>query len=939
MIGLIAPAPGATLSPVPGAILNPVLGTILNPVLGTNLSPVNDWESSQPFLNLFLSSRPWVTRRGDWSGPWDTGRQADLQLDANGWVRGWTASADLGRISTILLTGAAEGAHPPGRYVVRWKGQGVLRLEGGHPIVAGNPATDRRLVIDFDGRTPLLITIDNPDTSGSGDHIRDIEVVEERLEPLLDAGETFHPVFLERVQDQRLLRFMDWGRINSPEWDSQGNRVIVPGTLAAMARPGDARYTGAAGVPLEVMLQLANQVGSDPWICVPHTADDALVRQMAITVRDRLDAGLKAWVQFSNEVWNFGFEQAQHAFRAAAADLGPEVTSGWVQWYGVRAAQVAGIFRQVFAETGSQGRLRTVFESLQLPETALTAPDYQRLGLISRAPAASFDVFAANGYFGHSMSLAANHARLRQWIAAGEAGFTAAFAHLSQGGGLPAGAEEGTESVAALAQRFAEQRAVAAAHGLEMVAYEGGAHLINPFEGALPADIQDFLVALHRRPEMAGLYGQLLQAWKQAGGTVFVNFTDSGQPTPWGFWGTWETFMQQSSPRAEALRSFQAANGPWWQDGRTAQDFARGALIAAWRGETRLIGTAGNDRFFPLSPAGGNGTSTSTSTATATATRMEGGAGDDTYYPDSADDVIIERVGGGVDTVVSGLSWTLAAGLERLVLRGSASLTGTGNGLANVILGGEGSDLLRGAAGDDTLEGGAGNDTLRGGIGNDRLDGGTGADTLLGLPGDDLYRVDDPGDVIIEAAAEGNDTVESLLSLTLPDNVEALILIGGADLAGTGNALANRLTGNAGHNLLRGLLGNDTLTGGDGNDTLIGGMGNDELTGGAGADHFRATPPSHGPLNRDRLLDFQVGEGDRIELLASVFAGVGPLGDLDPVAFSAAPVASTASQRILHDAASGLLLFDRDGTGHLAPQPFLELSPGLALSAAQFLVV
>jgi Ca2+-binding RTX toxin-like protein len=896
-------------------------------VLGTNLTALNDWEPSQPFLNLFKASRPWVTQRGDWTGPWDTALQPSLRFDANGWVTGWDASPDLGQITTILLSGAADGAHPPGRYVVRWQGQGNLIVHGGNPIVAGDPSRDRRLVIDFDGTAPLLITITNPDRAGNGDHIRNIEVVEERLEPLLNAGEVFHPVFLERVQDLRLLRFMDWGRINSPDWDSQGNRLLVPGSVAGMARPGDARYTTPAGVPLELMLQLANQVGTDPWICVPHTADDALVRAMAITVRDRLDAGLTAWVQFSNEVWNFGFEQAQHALARAAADLGPEVTSGWVQWYGVRAAQVADIFRAVFAETGSQARLRTVFESLQLPETALTAPDYQRLGLITRAPAASFDAFAANGYFGHNISLAANHATVRSWIAAGEAGFAAAFAHLSQGGGLPAA--DATESVAALAQRFAEQKAVAAAHGLEMVAYEGGAHLINPFEGALPADVQSFLVALHRRPEMAGLYTQLLTAWKQAGGTVFATFSDSGLPSPWGFWGTWETFLQQSSPRAEAMRTFQAAQGPWWSDGRGPDPFARGALLTGWHGTARLTGTAQNDRFFPLTPAG---------TATGTASTMVGGLGDDTYHPDSADDTILELPGEGIDTVISSINWVLAPGLERLLLQGNGPLNGVGNGEANLIRGGEGADLLQGAPGNDTLEGAGGQDTIRGGRGDDLIDGGSGADSMLGLLGDDLFVVDNAGDRCVEQVGEGRDTVQASISLTLPAHVEVLTLLGVADLSGTGNDQPNLLQGNSGRNVLRGAQGSDTLSGGGGDDTLIGGAGHDSLEGGGGADLFRCGNRLDPATNLDTLIDYRPGEGDRIELVRAIFPGL-PAGTvLAPTAFHAAAVAVLPSQRILHDASAGLVLHDADGSGPLAAQAFLRITPGLVLAANQFLL-
>jgi serralysin len=65
------------------------------------------------------------------------------------------------------------------------------------------------------------------------------------------------------------------------------------------------------------------------------------------------------------------------------------------------------------------------------------------------------------------------------------------------------------------------------------------------------------------------------------------------------------------------------------------------------------------------------------------------------------------------------------------------------------------------------------------------------------------------------------------MSHWLGPNVEALVLVGAADLDGYGNAAANRLTGNAGANRLAGSDGDDTLDGGAGRDTLYGGEGDD----------------------------------------------------------------------------------------------------------------
>lgn len=205
-------------------------------------------------------------------------------------------------------------------------------------------------------------------------------------------------------------------------------------------------------------------------------------------------------------------------------------------------------------------------------------------------------------------------------------------------------------------------------------------------------------------------------------------------------------------------------------------------------------------------------------TGNSAANRLDGGAGadtlaglagDDTYVVDNAGDIVIESVAAGNDLVLASVSYTLAANVENLTLTGSADIAGTGNDLSNRLAGNSGANALSGGAGNDTLDGGAG------------------ADSLAGGAGDDFYLVDNAGDVVVEMAAEGIDTVQASISWTLVDNVENLILTGTAALAGTGNELDNRLLGNSGANTLLGGSGNDTLDGGAGADSLVGGLGDD----------------------------------------------------------------------------------------------------------------
>ncbi|MBB5696539.1 calcium-binding protein, partial [Muricoccus pecuniae] len=183
---------------------------------------------------------------------------------------------------------------------------------------------------------------------------------------------------------------------------------------------------------------------------------------------------------------------------------------------------------------------------------------------------------------------------------------------------------------------------------------------------------------------------------------------------------------------------------------------------------------------------------------------LVGGLGNDLYLVDSLGDVVTELPGGGRDTVHTTVSLTLAAEVENLTLLGEGNISGTGNGLANLITGNTGNNTLSGALGNDTLLGGAGDDALEGGEGNDLLDGGQGADTMAGGLGDDLYFVDNAGDVVTELADGGLDTLRTTVSLSLLflEEIERLTLLGTADLEGTGNSQANLLTGNAGNNTL-----------------------------------------------------------------------------------------------------------------------------------------
>nr|WP_282597143.1 calcium-binding protein [Rhizobacter sp. SG703] len=221
-------------------------------------------------------------------------------------------------------------------------------------------------------------------------------------------------------------------------------------------------------------------------------------------------------------------------------------------------------------------------------------------------------------------------------------------------------------------------------------------------------------------------------------------------------------------------------------------------------GNDQLFGHAGNDLLD-----GGTGNDT-----------MQGGKGDDSYVVNASADVVIELTGEGMDSVSSSVTWSLGSNLENLTLTGTGTINGTGNDQAN---------------------------RLTGGAGANRLDGGIGADTMIGGAGNDTYVVDNAADVITEVSGGGTDTVESSVSYSLTTEVERLTLTGTANLAATGNGLANVLTGNAGDNRLDGGVGSDSLIGGAGNDVYVVDVSGDAITeaSGAGTDTVESTSTTY----------------------------------------------------------------------------------------------
>lgn len=496
-------------------------------LVALGLNGIADWGASQPFIDVMKSSREWQGRSETvFTSHSHQQLRAGGHLDADGHPLRLPPGAD--RVGTIILCEIQKAdTSLNGRYRLSLTGQGDLQIQGAQNITRGDGFAEFDYTATGDNLIAFEIT-----AFDAADPLRIGPCINLKHRAAFEAGAIFRPEWQALIRDFRLFRFMDW----------QGTNDSPLSAWADRPKPSSATWSG--GVPVETMVALCNGLGVDGWFCFPHLASDDYITRFARYVHDHLRPDLVAYYEYSNEVWNFQFDQARWANQQAPAlwpDHGGE--DGWMQFYGGRAAEMAMLVDDVHAGTiGRHKKVITTHTAWQgLEHGLLNAPRWVAMQPGRKAPKDHFDCYAVTGYFGHGLSAEDGTARIQQWRRQGD---------------MPAVRQMRTAleaEIAALQEQWRYQKRAADAAGLSLVMYEGGSHIV-PHHPAVDADptLLPFLERFHYSEDMAALYTYAMSAFHDIGGEFFNVFVEMAGPGRYGLWGT-RRHVLDDNPRWTAV--------------------------------------------------------------------------------------------------------------------------------------------------------------------------------------------------------------------------------------------------------------------------------------------------------------------------------------------------------------------------------------------------
>ncbi|MGA2173574.1 MAG: chitobiase/beta-hexosaminidase C-terminal domain-containing protein [Verrucomicrobiota bacterium] len=509
-VSAIAYEAGLVDSPVARTTYNPPLGM----AVGQNLDEVVDWSASWPFVDVFKRTRTWSTRNADGSGPGDTGFESLIPVDTNGWptqvpfAANGTPQLVLTIITALNEAGTYdfiyEGTGTLGVYVSPGQGGGYLTATGGVQSISFDAtSTNSQVMVEIY-------------SSASNDYLRNFHIV---LTNFLATYETqpFHPLFLQRLQPFRCVRFVWWSEAPYSTLVSWTNRT----TPSYYTQATYDTQTKPDGVALEYMVQLCNTLQENAWICIPAAADDDYVQRAAQLFYNSLSPNLRVYVEYANETWNGGYFGCTYA-RSQGLSLGlaPDAGTAGTFYVARRSGQIWNIFQQVFGSTASS-RLVKVMAT----QTGNYGVDYGRIaGLLDpniNLTGVLPDALAEAPYFGGAVTGANTVDDILTNLA--------------------------PQAIAEEQAALAGEKSIADAYGWWLVCYEGG----QGFSPDNSSDTNEIAIceAANLDPRMGTLYTEYLDMLKAQGVSLFNHLSYCGN---WGGYGEWGSLAYQDQPTNDA---------------------------------------------------------------------------------------------------------------------------------------------------------------------------------------------------------------------------------------------------------------------------------------------------------------------------------------------------------------------------------------------------
>ena len=520
-----------------------------NSPLGMNTNEALEVDSSVPFIDLFRLSLPFDEAR-----PWFT--KGAVKFDKNGWPKDLNG----GKAGTRFLSHIPVEALPQGEYTVLYEGEGQIRYGASAKLIKHTKGKDIIRFVPMKQKNELYPSYTATlfiEKSDPKNHLRNIRILMpggickgkpfKRINTKNQCAKNeylpfekhykqhrFNPEFLNFMKDFKVIRFMNMAGVTRNNIRSWNDRP----TLSKATWGGK---EGVRGVPVEVMIELANILNVDPWFNVPHNADNTFIYRFAQMVKQKLKPNLRVYLEYSNETWNNIFvPQAEHMKQTGyKLKLDKNRNIAGSKYYSLQSVRIFKTWEKVFG--GTQRLIRVMggmTTDTRLTETLLGFQNAYKY----------VDAIAIGPYFHFAQDKMDS-------IKSVDDVFKELYAPNNR------------YSIKNTLAFVKKQAQIAKGFGVDLVAYEGGQHLVHHKTHSMTQGATPFLYKANKDPRMAQAYYQLLAGWKKIGGKLFIAFS-APRPSTWhGSWGIKEYIAEPptQAPKYRALLGFSHSNPCWWK--------------------------------------------------------------------------------------------------------------------------------------------------------------------------------------------------------------------------------------------------------------------------------------------------------------------------------------------------------------------------------------